>query len=262
MSARITDPSVVECLQDLRRLLEIGHLSKEGIQIKLPLWTHMWMETVVHEVKAMVESVHEKRVSAISTIRIMMDQMPDQQDPNLLGQWCRTSITLLLQILPGTEEEILLMTTCSLQYSNRVAINKLSPFSLNLTFAVEHNLKQQYLRWLAKHLLCQTHTPNKATTMAMEIANIIKVPVSEALLLDKAMVAMMTLLSKMAFNHQHKAYQQLQGLAPGFLVVYPVVLNQGLLVYLMAQLQSEECRGSLLLMLVAFLNTHLLSVQA
>jgi ABC-type antimicrobial peptide transport system permease subunit len=169
---------------------------------------------------------------------------------------------LLLQILPDTEEEIPLMTTCSLQYSNKVAINKLSPFSLNLTFAVEHNLKRQYSRWLAKHLLCQTHTLNKATTMAMEMASIIKVPVSEALRLDRAMVAMMTLLSKMAFNHQHKAHQQLQGLAPDFLVVYPVVLNQGLLVYLMAQLQTEECRGNLLPMLAAFLNTHHLSVQA
>jgi hypothetical protein len=85
MNARITDLSVVECLQDLRRLLEIGHLSQEDIQIKLHLWIHMRMEMVVHEVKAMVESVHEKRVSAISTIRIMMDQMPDQQDLNLLA---------------------------------------------------------------------------------------------------------------------------------------------------------------------------------
>jgi hypothetical protein len=86
MSARITDRSVVECLQDLRRLLEIGHLSKEDIQIKLHLWTHMRMEMVVHEVKAMVEIVHEKRVSAISTIHITMDQIPDQQDLNLLAQ--------------------------------------------------------------------------------------------------------------------------------------------------------------------------------
>ena len=85
MNARITDLSVVECLQDLRRLLEIGHLSQEDIQIKLHLWIHMRMEMVVREVKAMVESVHEKRVSAISTIRIMMDQMPDQQDLNLLA---------------------------------------------------------------------------------------------------------------------------------------------------------------------------------
>ena len=154
------------------------------------------------------------------------------------------------------------MTTCSLPYSNKAAINKLSPFSLNLTFAVEHNLKQQYSRWLVKHLLCQTHTLNKAMTMAMEMASIIKVPVSEALRLYKAMVAMMTLLSKMAFNHQHKVHHQLPGLAPDFLVVYPAVLNWGLLVCLMAQPQTAECRGSLLPMLVAFLSTHHLSVQA
>lgn len=86
MSVRITGLSVVECLQDLRRLQEIAHLNKEDIKIRAHLWTHMRTEMVLHEVKAMVESVHEKRVSAISTIRIMMDQMPDQQDLNLLGQ--------------------------------------------------------------------------------------------------------------------------------------------------------------------------------
>jgi hypothetical protein len=85
MSALITDPSVLsvaECLRDLQQLLEIAHLSKEDIQTKHRLWTHMRMEMVAHKVKAMEKRVHEKKVSAISTIRIMMD-LPDHQDLNL-----------------------------------------------------------------------------------------------------------------------------------------------------------------------------------
>jgi hypothetical protein len=153
-----------------------------------------------------------------------------------------------------------LKTICSLQYSNKTVINKASQFSLNLTFAVEHNLKQQYLRWLVKHLLCQTHTLNKATMAAMEIASMIKVLPREALHLDKATVDMMIRPSEMGFNHHNKTHQQLQELAPD-LLVFQVAQNLVLPVFPTVHLRTE-CRGSLLLMPVAFLNTHHLSVRA
>ena len=136
-------------------LLEVVSNHKDNIQIHHLLWISMQMARDIHQVKDIIRiRLMEALTNYMTHIMIHLGVL--NGDHSLLNQRCQISM-LCLQSLVITEEERLLMSIYNHHQlrCNLVSDSKLNPSNHNLISGIERNLKQLFLKWQMKHLLCR-----------------------------------------------------------------------------------------------------------